>query len=230
MILTSTGAVLTNAHVVNNASNVTVRVVATGQTFPANIVSSDTTADVAVIQLLGASGLQTVHVADSNTVKVNDVVTGVGNALGLGGTPHSATGLVQELGKQISEVDDTGAIHVASGMIQMSAPIVPGYSGGPLYNANGLVVGMDSAGNSSTPAQSYAIPIDAALTVANQQAGGSGASQATPPPVAPGTTTPPVATGTTPPGGAGQTNAANPPALAGTTSGGTEWTTGSGAN
>ena len=89
MILTSNGEVLTNNHVVNGATKISVTVVSTGKTYTATVVGTDATDDVAVIQLQGASGLTTVKTADSANVAVGDKVTGVGNAGGTGGTPSA---------------------------------------------------------------------------------------------------------------------------------------------
>src|SRR5664279_3510136 len=91
LVLTSSGEILTNNHVVEGSTSITVTVVATGQSYQASVVGTDLTADVAVLQLGGASGLSTANLAGS-AVTVGDAVTGVGNAGGVGGTPAASPG------------------------------------------------------------------------------------------------------------------------------------------
>lgn len=170
MILNSTGEVLTNNHVVDGATSISVTVVSTGKTYTATVVGTDPTDDVAVIQLQNASGLQTAKLGDSSKVSVGDAVTGVGNAGGTG-TLTQASGTVEALNQSLTATDDNGQnAEQLTGMIESNAPIQAGDSGGPLYNANGEVVGMDTAGGaasqSSTASQAFSIPIDKALNIA----------------------------------------------------------------
>ncbi|MCW2632996.1 MAG: Peptidase, partial [Pseudonocardia sp.] len=188
MILTSSGAVLTNNHVVEGATSITVTVVSTGQSFDATVVGTDATDDVAVLQMAGASNLDPVHMGDSGSVAVGDQITAVGNAGGKGGAPHAATGNVVALGQSITASDQAGRSEQLTGMIQINAQIQPGDSGGPLYNAAGDVIGMDTAasatGRTSAPTapgrqrttatEAFAIPISRAQSIAGQiQAGQS---------------------------------------------------------
>jgi S1-C subfamily serine protease len=92
IILSSDGEILTNNHVIDSSTSISVTVVSTGKTYTASVVGTDPTADVAVIKLQGASGLTTANLGDSSTVKVGDAVTAVGNAGGTGGTPSSPSG------------------------------------------------------------------------------------------------------------------------------------------
>jgi S1-C subfamily serine protease len=170
MILNSNGEVLTNNHVVDGATSISVTVVSTGKTYTATVVGTDPTDDVAVIQLQNASGLQTAKLGDSSTVSVGDAVTGVGNAGGTG-TLTQAPGTVEALNQSLTATDDNGQnAEQLTGMIESNAPIQAGDSGGPLYNSSGEVVGMDTAGNaasqSSTATQAYSVPIDKALSIA----------------------------------------------------------------
>jgi S1-C subfamily serine protease len=172
MILNSNGEVLTNNHVVDGATSISVTVPSTGKSYTATVVGTDPTDDVAVIQLQNASGLQTAKLGDSPKVSVGDAVTGVGNAGGTG-TLTQASGTVEALNQSLTATDDNGQnAEQLTGMIESNAPIQAGDSGGPLYNSNGEVVGMDTAAEaasqSSTASQAYSIPIDKALNIAHE--------------------------------------------------------------
>jgi S1-C subfamily serine protease len=176
MVLTSSGEVLTNNHVVDGATSISVTVVSTGRTYKATVVGTDPTQDVAVIQLRNAGGLQTANVGNSSSVRVGDQVTGVGNAGGTGGTPSAAAGTIEALDQSITASDEGGGNpEQLSGLIETDAAIVPGDSGGPLYDSSGRIVGMDTAaGNVAGGASAgYAITIDRALAVATQIESGS---------------------------------------------------------
>jgi S1-C subfamily serine protease len=183
MVLTSDGEILTNNHVVEGATQIVVTVVSSGESYRASIVGTDPQDDVAVLQLTGASNLQTIPLGDSDTVKVGDQIAAIGNAGGVGGTPSVATGRVTALGQQITASDEDGSnAETLTDMIQVDANVVPGDSGGPLANTKGEVVGMDSAaaaGAGSTTGsmrfrggsgggEGYAIPINKALSIAEQ--------------------------------------------------------------
>jgi S1-C subfamily serine protease len=180
MVLTSTGEVLTNNHVIDGATSIKVRDVGNGRTYAAKVVGYDKTRDVAVLQLVNASGLQTVSLSSSG-VQSGQKVVALGNAGGKGGTPSVATGKVTGTGKTITASDETaGNAEQLKGLIETNAGIQPGDSGGPLVNTHGDVVGMNtaaSAGISTTgfgtqsqrPAtQAFAIPITQATAIAGQ--------------------------------------------------------------
>ena len=173
MVLTPSGEVLTNRHVVLGETSLAVTVPATGRTYAARVVGTRTATDVAVVQLVGASGLATVTPA-SDAVQVGDAVVGVGNAGGTGGTPTAATGTVTGVDQTITASDtDGGNPEQLAGLIETDAPIQPGDSGGPLLDTSDTVVGMDTAG-SARGNDGYAIPIATALAAARQiEAGGS---------------------------------------------------------
>lgn len=170
MILTSDGEILTNHHVVEGATAITVQVVSTGKTYQAAVVGYDSTHDVAVLQLKDASGLTTIKPDSSSAVQVGDKVTGVGNANGDGGAASASAGTVSALNRSITVQSDAGrAAERLSGLIQVSADIIAGDSGGALYDSDGEVIGMNTAASSgSTDVTGYAIPIAQALTIAQQ--------------------------------------------------------------
>jgi S1-C subfamily serine protease len=177
MVINSDGLVLTNNHVIAEATKITATAVATGKTYPAAVVGYDKTGDIALIQLQGASGLHPIPVGNSAAVKTRAAVVALGNAEGQG-TIIPAAGQVTAVNQTITASDQggTASTETLHGMIQISAHIVPGDSGGPLATASGQVIGMDTAGNSvsltSQQAAGFAIPINTALAVARQIAAG----------------------------------------------------------
>jgi S1-C subfamily serine protease len=171
MVLTSSGEVLTNNHVISGATTIKVVVPATGKTYKARVLGYNRTADVALLQLQGASNLKTVSVS-SGKLTVGAKVTALGNAGGTGSIV-SATGTVTGLGKMITVSTDQGGSEKLSGLIETNAALQPGDSGGPLVTSGGQVVGMDTAASSGfgfrgvSASDGYAIPIAKALTVAH---------------------------------------------------------------
>ena len=185
MVLTSNGEILTNNHVIRGATTIKVTVVTTGKSYTAKVVGTDPTDDVAVIQAQDASGLSTIPLGDSSTVKVGDAVVAIGNAGGSGGTPSVVTGSVTNLNQTITASDENGSnAEQLDGLIEVNAPIVAGDSGGPLANTSGKVIGMDTAAsstqasfsNSSQGSQGYAIPINDALAIAKKIESGQASS------------------------------------------------------
>jgi S1-C subfamily serine protease len=187
-VLTSTGEVLTNNHVIDGATSIKATDVGNGRTYTAKVVGYNKTKDVAVLQLQNASGLQTVSLSSAG-VQAGQKVVAVGNALGKGGTPSVATGKVTATGKTITASDeDAGNAEQLHGLIQTNAGIQPGDSGGPLLNTAGDVVGMNTAASSniSTTAfgsqsqqpatQAFAIPITEATSIASQIEAGQASS------------------------------------------------------
>ncbi len=167
MVLTSTGQVLTNYHVVENASTIKVTVVQTGKVYTAAVVGSDETDDVALLQLKGISGLSTVML-DNDEVAVGDKVTAVGNAGGTGELT-AATGTISSLRASLTtQAEGSVAPQTLSSMIETTADVVSGDSGGPLYDAEGEVVGIDTAASTGSEINGYAIPIERALRIVQQ--------------------------------------------------------------
>ena len=150
IVLSSDGEVLTNHHVVEGATSISVVDVGNGKTYTASVVGYDEDHDVAVLKLKDASGLQTAKIGDSDKVAVGDQVVGIGNAGGVGGTPSHAAGTVTGLNQAITATDENGQDpENLTGLIQTNANIQAGDSGGPLANAAGEVVGVDTAGSSA---------------------------------------------------------------------------------
>jgi len=179
MVLNADGLVLTNNHVIEGSTKVSATVVSTGKTYPATVVGYDKTGDVALLQLQDASGLTTVPIGNSASVKIGNTVVALGNAEGQGSITATA-GHVTALNQTITASDEGGstASETLTGMIQTNADIVPGDSGGPLASSAG-VIGMDTAGNDANGQQAsagFAIPIGTALSVARQIAGGHASS------------------------------------------------------
>ena len=171
LVLTGDGAILTNNHVIAGSTSITVTVVSSGQTYRATVVGTDVQDDIAVLQLTDASGLTTANFGTSQNVSVGDAVTGVGNAGGDGGTPSAAAGVVSALNQTITtQAEGASAGETLTGLIQTSADIQSGDSGGPLFNADNQVIGIDTAASqvAGQSVDGYAIPIDTALGVAGQ--------------------------------------------------------------
>jgi S1-C subfamily serine protease len=165
--------VLTNNHVIRDATSVTATLTSTGKSYPARIVGVDAGADIAVLQLEGASGLTAAPLGDSATVTLGSPVLAIGNQAGAGGSPTIAPGIINSMNRTIQANDGaSGFTETLHGMLQTSAQIEPGDSGGPLANAGGAVVGVDTAAGTGTAAVGYAIPINGAMAVALQIAAG----------------------------------------------------------
>jgi S1-C subfamily serine protease len=181
MVISSDGLVLTNNHVINDTTGLVATVVSTGQHFQAKWLGYDSSADVAVIQLVNAHGLKTVPIGDSAKVRIGDSVVALGNANGAGGAPAVA-GSITGLDRTITASDSgAGTSETLHGMLQTNAGIVPGDSGGALATAAGAVIGMNTAaasGSLGNPTESvgFAIPIDRALAIAREIINGQASS------------------------------------------------------
>ena len=162
VIISSDGYILTCAHVVSGASQITVTIGDTDYT--ATVVGKDDTSDVAVLKI-DATGLTPATVGDSDSLSVGDSVLAVGNPLGqLGGTVTS--GIVSALNRSVT-IRGTSSTNTMS-LIQMDASVSPGNSGGGLFNMNGELIGLVNAKSSSSDAEGlgFAIPINDAIQVA----------------------------------------------------------------
>lgn len=171
MIIAGDGEVLTNNHVIRGATSIVVTVESTGRSYRADVVGTAPASDVAVIQMRGVSGLQTATLADNAAaVRLGDEVIGVGNAGGTGRLT-AAAGQVTGLNRSITASDELGQDYEKlSDLIQIDAKIVSGDSGGPLYDAAGQIVGINTAASTarSTTSSAYAIRIDKALEIADK--------------------------------------------------------------
>jgi S1-C subfamily serine protease len=166
------GLVLTNNHVIDQATSVTVTLVTSGKSYPARILGYDATDDVALLQVRGAA-LTAVRIGDSSLVDVGLPVLAIGNEAGQDGSPTVAPGVISSLGRTIVASDQSsGLTEVLHGMLQTSADIRPGDSGGPLADAAGRVIGIDTAAGGSAVYSGYAIPINQAMPIARQIAAG----------------------------------------------------------
>ena len=186
IVLSSNGVILTNNHVIDGATSISVTDIGNHQTYTASVVGYDRTKDIAVLQLHNASGLQTATLGNSSNASVGEDVVGIGNAGGTGGTPSAVGGTVTALNQSITASDDgDGTSEQLSGLIETNADIQPGDSGGSLVNTSGDVLGMDTAASAGTSfeyngqssgTQGFAIPIDTALSIAKTIEAGSGSS------------------------------------------------------
>lgn len=169
IVIDSDGYVLTNNHVIEGSTSIRVVVTATGRSYTATVVGTAPTEDIAVLKLSNASGLQTANLGDSDAIKVGDAVTGVGNAGGSGGVPSAAAGKITSLNETITASDETGTdAEQLNGIIVTDAPIRSGDSGGPLFNADDEVIGIDTAASTSGRTAGFAIPINKAMKIARE--------------------------------------------------------------
>ncbi|GAC1671716.1 MAG: trypsin-like peptidase domain-containing protein [Candidatus Dormibacteraceae bacterium] len=173
MIITSSGEVLTNHHVVDGSSTIRVTIAGRSQAYTAHVIGVYPSADVAVIQIEGVFGLPSVSFASSSKVKVGDSVVAIGNALGQGGTPDVSQGNITALDQTITASASGAKAERLIGMLQTDATIYPGDSGGPLVNSSGQVVGMITAGQvqgfrTSASNINYAVASDTFLAIVNQ--------------------------------------------------------------
>lgn len=162
-IYAANGYVLTAAHVVEGATQITVTL-ADGRSFPGTVANTNAALDVAVVKIV-ASGLPTIPIGKSSSLQIGEMVLAIGDPLGQ--YPDTVTvGIVSGLDRSVTVADDlTGQPRDLTGLIQTDAAINEGNSGGPLIDASGDVVGIVNAGSSSAQGISFAVPIDAAASV-----------------------------------------------------------------
>lgn len=168
VIMTSDGYILTNAHVVADAMNIQVSFY-DGNSLTATVVGSDEATDIAVIKV-EATGLPAATFGNSDTLQIGEDVVAIGNPLGLHLSFTVTRGIVSALNRNIA----VGGY--AMTLVQTDAAINPGNSGGPLINCYGEVIGITSAkimsnySNSTVEGIGFAIPVNAALEVAEDLA------------------------------------------------------------
>jgi putative serine protease PepD len=168
IVLDTSGLILTNAHVIEGASSITVTVPGSSTPRAATLVASDTGADLALLRVSDTSGLVAAPLGSSSDLQVGDDVVAIGNALALEGGLTVTEGIVSATGRTL----DTGTSQL-SDLIQTDAAISSGNSGGPLVNAAGEVVGINTAvatssGSVSASNIGFAISIDNAKQVVDQ--------------------------------------------------------------
>ena len=178
MVLTSSGRVLTNNHVIRGASTIQIRFPGTGRSYSAKVLGYSVSKDVALLKANAATNLKTVSLGNSATLRIGHSVTATGNAGGTGSLTTSS-GSVTGLGRAITVGDESGSQRLR-GLIRTSSELRPGDSGGPLFDSAHRVVGMNTAANVGSPfrgtrgADGYAIPINAAIVIAKQIVAGKG--------------------------------------------------------
>lgn len=176
LVLTPNGEVLTNNHVIEGATSIKVTDIGNGRTYKGVVVGYDRSHDVAVLKMVGASGLDTVQVGDSGRASVGQKVIGIGNAGGKGGTPSVVSGRIVQLNASVNASDGSaGTTEKLTGLISHNAPIRPGDSGGPLVDLSGRVLGINTAASTrqgdfqlNSQTRAFAIPINRALAIARQ--------------------------------------------------------------
>jgi len=170
IVIGSNGLVLTNNHVIRGATSVRVTDIGNGKTYKGTVLGYSVSNDVALVQLTGASGLQTASIG--GTAHTGETVTAIGNAGGVGGTPSVASGTVTGTNRSITASDEGVDAEKLTGLIETNAALQPGDSGGPLVDSSGNVIGMDTAASvgfsftGQTTGDGYAIPIAHALAIA----------------------------------------------------------------
>ena len=176
MVISSSGEVLTNNHVIENADTINVEIGGDGESHSAKVIGYDVADDVALIKIDNVSGLDTIPIGNPDDVVVDDPIVVLGNALGRGGDPTAASGTVTALNRQITATDADGSnAETLTNLIQVQADVQPGDSGGALVDSDGEVVGMTTAASSNgfrfqeeSDGVGFAIRIDKALSVVKQ--------------------------------------------------------------
>ncbi len=168
IVLSDDGLVMTNAHVIAGSDGITVRTF-DGATYDASLVGSEPDSDLALIRMDGAADLAPARLGVSEDLVVGEPVIAIGNALNLGGPPSVTTGIVSATNRSIDGPDG----HL-SDLIQTDAAINHGNSGGPLVDARGSVVGMNTAIIEDSQNIGFAIAIDSAKPIIDQIQQGNG--------------------------------------------------------
>lgn len=160
-VIDADGLILTNAHVVDGADQVTVTL-KDGREFSGEVLGTDPVTDVAVVRI-EANGLPTVKVGDSEQIRPGEWAIAIGNPLGLDNTVTA--GIISATGRSSADVRVPDK---RVDFIQTDAAINPGNSGGPLLNERGEVIGMNTAIIGGAQGLGFAIPINTAQNIANQ--------------------------------------------------------------
>jgi S1-C subfamily serine protease len=189
ILISSSGLVLTNNHVIASANTLEAEIGGDGSQHPAKVLGYDIQSDVALVQIEDVSGLDAASLGNSSSAQIGDAIVAMGNAGGKGGAPSVVSGTITGLDQQITASDQDGSdAETLHGLIQTNANIQPGDSGGPLVDASGEVIGMDAAASTGNGGsgnggfgfgggsqnEGYAIPIEDALAIGKQIEAGNG--------------------------------------------------------
>ncbi|HTW09250.1 MAG TPA: trypsin-like peptidase domain-containing protein [Acidimicrobiales bacterium] len=182
MILNASGVVLTNNHVVAGSTELRAQIDGAGRTYSATVIGVDVTQDVALVRLQHGPSFPAVSIGDSRAMAVGDQVVAIGNALDLPGPETVTSGIISAVSRSITVSDPaTGTTESLTGMFQTSAAISSGNSGGPLVDAAGRVIAMNTAAASASGTETasdvgFAIPINRAIAIARQIEAGKASS------------------------------------------------------
>jgi len=171
IVIDDAGTILTNAHVVEGATEITVTLDGDDEPRTAELIAAAPSSDIAVLRVTETDGLVAAPLGVSATIAVGDEVVAIGNALALDGSMTVTSGIVSALDRSIETSSGT-----LEGLIQTDAAISSGNSGGPLVDASGMVIGINTAvatsgGGVSASNIGFVIPIDEALQVAAELLG-----------------------------------------------------------
>jgi serine protease Do len=171
MVIDPGGQVLTNFHVVQGADRITGTV--NGRPYAGQLVGYDRKRDVAVVQLIGASGLPVAPIGDVNVLAPGEPVVALGNAMGTDAPLTREVGTLTAFGRTVQAEDTlTGNSDELTGLFEFAAPVRAGDSGGPVINGVGQVVGVTTAASVNfrmgPGGKGFAIPINDAIGVADQ--------------------------------------------------------------
>jgi len=161
VIIDGNGIIVTNNHVIDDATKVQVNL-KDGRSFVGEVIGSDPATDVALIKV-DATDLPYAVLGDSESLKVGQFVLAIGNALGLPGAPTVSMGVISALGRPLPGTD-----FVLEGLVQTDAAINPGNSGGPLADLEGRVVGLNTAMVAFAQGVGFAIPSDTIKRIVDQ--------------------------------------------------------------
>ncbi|HEV2227290.1 MAG TPA: trypsin-like peptidase domain-containing protein, partial [Nitrososphaerales archaeon] len=161
IILDKKGLIITNNHVIDGASQVSVSL-KDGRTFTGEVVGSDEATDVAVIRL-NANDLPAADLGDSEALKVGQFVLAIGNALGLPGGPTVSMGVLSAKGRPLP-----GSDFVFEGLLQTDAAVNPGNSGGPLADLEGRIIGITTMMIPYAQGMGFAIPINTVKRISQE--------------------------------------------------------------
>jgi serine protease Do len=161
VIIDPNGLIVTNNHVIDEASRVRVNL-KDGRTFDGEVLGTDSATDVALVKV-EAENLPHATLGDSEKLKVGQIVLAIGNALGLPGAPTVSMGVISALGRPLPGTD-----FVLEGLIQTDAAINPGNSGGPLADLDGKVLGLNTAMIPFAQGLGFAIPSETIKRIIDQ--------------------------------------------------------------